>query len=180
MLPIYWALLQDSRDEPIFEEFYNKYNKTVYYIAKEKLGTHDQAEDCVQETFFRFAKNFHNIKVFLKDYRIEGLVKVIARNTAIDIYRKNRRYYANVANADLSDFYSISDNVFDECDQMVLKDAIESLPEEIKITFYLKYVYGYSGKEIAQLLCVTESLVRKRCMIGRQLAQKYIERGKNE
>ncbi len=180
MLSICLTLLQNSEDEPIFEEFYNKYNKLVYYIARSHLNNHQLAEETVQETFIRFAKIFHNIKPSYYDDNIEGLVKTIARNVSIDFYRKRERIQKNVVDADLTDFYSLSDDDFEICNQVILKQAIDDLPEEIKSVFYLKYVYGYSGAEIAELLSISESLVRKRCMIGRQMVKKIIESDSND
>ncbi len=164
----------------MFEDFYNKYNGLVYYIAKEKLKDHQLAEDCVQEVFVNFAKNFHNIKKNFNDNRTGSLVKIVSTNMAIDIYRKNKKHLINVVDADLSEFYSLSDDDFDMCDQVALKEAVNSLPEEIKSVFYLKYVCNYSGIEISQMLGISESLVRKRCMLGRQMAKNYIESENNE
>ncbi len=173
-------MLRDSEDENLFEKFYNDYNKLVYTVARDNLKTHELAEDCVQEVFLNFAKNFHNIKPKINDNRIEGFIRVVTKNTAVDIYRKNKRHIVNVADADISDFISISDVEFDVCESMILKQAIDSLPEDIKKIFYLKYVYNYSGAEIAQMLNISEALVRKRCMTGRYFAKRFIERGNNE
>ncbi len=179
MLSLCMAMLVNQDDVPLFEEFYNNYHKLVYYIAKDCLGDHLLAEDCVQEVFLNFAKNFHNIKDKINDNSIGYFVKIVSRNTAIDIYRKNKRHYRNVVDADVSDFFSLAEDEFDMCDQIMLKEAIDSLPDEIKIVFYLKYVCNYNGLEIAEMINISESLVRKRCMIGRQMAKKYIERGQN-
>ncbi len=174
MLSLCLALLQNPEDEPLFEEFYNKYHKLVFHIAKEKLQDNQLAEDCVQEVFFNFARNFHNIKGSLNDNKIGSLINIVSRNMAIDVYRKNKRHYLHTIDVDISDFRTISDDDFDVCDQLILKQAINTLPEEIKTVFYLKYVCNYRGTEIAQMMNISEPLVRKRCMIGRQMAKKYI------
>ena len=49
MLSICFALLQNPEDKLRFEEFYNKFYNTVYFIAKEHLRTHEAAQDCAQE-----------------------------------------------------------------------------------------------------------------------------------
>ncbi len=179
MLSLCLTMLQDPEDEPLFEEFYNKYNKLVYYVARENLSTHELAEDCVQEVFLNFAKNFRNIKGSLNDIRIESFIRIVTKNMSVDVYRKNRRHTEKIADADISEFYNISDEEFDFCENITLKQAIDRLPEEIKTVLYLKYVCDYSGTEIAQMLGITETLVRKRCMQGRQLAKKFIEGDKN-
>ncbi len=180
MLPICLALLQDADDEPLFEQFYHEYNKIVYTIAVSNLNNHHLAEECVQEVFMNFAKIFHTIKKSSDEKRVEALLKISAKNMSVDVFRKNKRHIINVVDADLNDFYNISEKEFDVCEHIILKQAIDSLPEEIKDIFFLKYLYNYSGAEIAQMLGITESLVRKRCMLGRQLAKKYIESENNE
>ncbi len=175
MLSMYFALLENPEDEPLFEAFYNEYKKLVYYIAFDRLGERQLSEDCVQEVFIKLAKNFHNIKDKVNDNRIEGLVRVVAKNMAIDIYRRNKSYKEHVVDADLSKFISLSEDEFDICDEIALKQAINNLPEEIKTVFYLKYVCDYSGAEISKFLDISEPLVRKRCMIGKRLVREYIE-----
>ncbi len=178
MLTMYFALLQNPEDEPLFEEFYNKYNKLVYYIAKDYLNDHQLAEDCVQEVFFNFAKNFHNIKEKVNDNRVDGLIRVVAKNMAIDFYRKNKKHLKNLVDADITDFFSLNVNEFDIYDEIAMKQAINSLPDEIKTIFYLKYVCNYSGAEISKYLDISEPLVRKRCMIGRKMIIKFLESDK--
>ncbi len=174
---IFYAMLQDSADESLFEAFYRKYNRLVFCIALEVMGKHDLAEECVQEVFINLARHFHEIKPNLSnEEKVENLIRVTTRNAAIDIHRGNKRHEDNVEDEDLSELYDVGEEGFDVCEQMILKEAIDSLPEEIKSIFYLKYVGGYSGSEIAKILDISEPLVRKRCMKGRQLAKKYLEK----
>ena len=58
MLSLCLAMLQNPEDKPRFEEFYNKFYDTIYYIAKEHLRTKESAEDCAQEVMMHFAKDF--------------------------------------------------------------------------------------------------------------------------
>ncbi len=180
MLTLYFSLLENPEDEPLFEAFYNKYKNLVYYIARDRLRERQLSEDCVQEVFIKFAKFFHNIKDETDENKIESLIRVVSKNMAIDLYRKNKSYNQRVLDADLSKFYSLSDDDFDICDEIELKQAINSLPEELKIVFYLKYVWNYSGAEISKYLNISEPLVRKRCMIGKRLVREYLENGINE
>ena len=84
-------MLQNPEDKPRFEEFYNKFYDTIYYVAKKHLKTKESAEDCAQEVLMRFAKNFHNIKQDFDDKRFKNYVMVITKCVAIDMYRKNQK-----------------------------------------------------------------------------------------
>jgi|GEM_PF-7076606 len=175
MLSICLAMLQNPEDEPRFEEFFNKFYDTIFYVAKRHLKTVEAAEDCAQETMEYFAKEFHNIKQDFDDAKFKKFVKIVAKGRAIDMYRKEKKHLDHVVDADLSDFYNLSEEMFDVCDVMLLKEALDAMPEVLKPVFYLKYVYEYSGEEIAEKLNISKVLVRKRCMLGMQFVRNYIK-----
>lgn len=175
MLLFYLALLENPEDEPSFNEFYNKFRKTVYHIAYRHLKNEQEAEDCEQEVFTTLAKHFHNISRNFDDKSVWSFVKIVTKNMAIDMYRKNKREAECVVDTDITEFFSLAEDDFDVFDEIQLKDAINNLPDEYQGIFYLKYVCNYSGEEISKLLNISQPLVRKRCMIGMQLARKYLE-----
>lgn len=175
MLLFYLALLENPEDKASFEEFYEKFKNTVYYIAYDHLKNKQEAEDCEQEVFTILAKNFHNISHDFDDKSVWNFVKIVTKNMAIDMYRKNKREAECVVDADITEFFSLAEDDFDVFDEIQLKDAINNLPEKYRAIFYLKYVCDYSGEEISKILNISQPLVRKRCMIGMQLARKYLE-----
>lgn len=175
MLLLYLALLENPEDEASFKEFYEKFRKTVYYIAYEHLKNEQEAEDCEQEIFTALAKNFHNISHNFDDNSVWNFVRVVSKNIAIDMYRKNKREAEYVVETDINEFYSLAEMDFDVFDEIQLKDAINNLPDKYRGVFYLKYVCDYSGEEISKMLNISYSLVRKRCMLGMQLVKKYLK-----
>lgn len=175
MLFFYLALLENPEDEASFEEFYEKFKKTVYYIAYKHLKNEQDAEDCEQEVFTVLAKNFHNISHNFDDNSVWSFVKIVTKNIAIDMYRKDKRDADYVVETDINEFYSLAEKDFEVFDEIQLKDAINNLPEKYRAIFYLKYVCDYSGEEISRMLNISHPLVRKRCMLGMQLVRKYLK-----
>lgn len=175
MLLICLALLENPEDKLRFEEFYNKYYSTIYYIAKDHLKTKEAAEDCAQNILIHFAKNFHNIKQDINDIKFKHYVIVVSKGLAVDMYRRERKHLDNVVDADISEFYNIGEEEFEVCDIVVLKDAIDAMPEANRQVFYLKYVLDYSGAEISKMLNISETMVRKRCMLGMRFVRNYIK-----
>ena len=94
---------------------------------------------------------------------------------AIDMYRKEKRRQSNVLDVDISDCYSIGEEEFDVCDTMLLKEAIDALPELNKQVFYLKHIYQMSAIEISKRLNMTEPMVRKRSMQSMQFVRNYVK-----
>ena len=179
MLFMYFAVLQNPEDEPLFEEFYNKFYNTIYYISKEHLHTKENAEDCAHEVLLFFAKEFHKIPHDFGDKKLWNYVRVVTKCMAIDMYRKEKKHIKNVVDTDVSVFYDLSVEDFDVFEEFQLKEAINNMPEEYRYVFYLKYVYNMTGKEIAKMLNISEPLARKRCMLGKEFVKNYIN-GEND
>ncbi len=175
MLSICLALLQNPEDVPRFEEFYNKFYNTIYYIAKQHLKTKESAEDCAQEVLMHFAKDFHNIKQDFNDNKFKNYVKVISKCMAIDMYRKEKKHIVNLVDADISELFTLGEEEFEVCDTMLLREALNAMPEKNRQVFYLKYICEYSGAEIAEKLNTSQTMVRKRCMQGMNFIREYIK-----
>lgn len=174
MLYMYFAVLENPDDEPLFEVFYNKFYNTIFCIAKDHLHTKEAAEDCAHEVLLYFAKEFHNITHDFNDIKLCNFIRVVSKCMAIDAYRKEKKHIVNVADADLSEFYNIASNDFDVFDEIQLKEAFNKMPESYRYVCYLKYVYNMSGAEISKMLNISEPVVRKRCMLGKQFVRNYI------
>ena len=175
MLSICIAMLQNPDDISRFEEFYNKFYNTIYYIAKDHLKTKESAEDCAQEIMMYFAKNFHNITQDFNDNKFKNYVKIVSKCMAIDMYRKEKKHILNVIDADLSELFSLGEEEFEVCDVILLKEAFNAMPEKNRQVFYLKYICGYSGEEISKALNMSEAMVRKRCMLGMNFIREYVK-----
>ena len=180
MLFMYFAVLQNPEDEPLFEEFYNKFYDTMFYIAKGHLHTKESAEDCAQEVMFNFAKNFHNITHDFNDKKLCNFIRLVAKAKAVDMYRKEKRHFENVVELDVEDFYNVSAKEFDIVEEITLKEAFDKIPEEYRFICYLKYYYNMTGEEISKYLNISQPLVRKRCMLGMQFVRNYVNGENNE
>ncbi len=174
MLSICFALLQNPEDKLRFEEFYNKFYNTVYFIAKEHLRTHEAAEDCAQEIMIKFAKDFHNIKQDFNDKSFVGYVRVVAKGISVDMYRKEKKHLKNTVEEDVSEFHNLSADELDYCDIMLMKEAVNAMPESYRYVFYLKYFYEYSGAEISAKTGISELSVRQKCYQGMKFLRNYI------
>ena len=174
MISICLMMLQNPEDKPRFEEFYDKFYDTIFYVAKQHLKTKEAAEDCSQEILIHFAKNFHKITQDLDDKKFRNYVIVVSKCMAIDMYRKEKKH-RNVVDTDISDTYSIGEEEFDVCDTMLLKEAIDALPDLNKEVFYLKHIFQLSAIEISERLNMTEPMVRKRSMQSMQFVKKYVK-----
>ncbi|GHV34472.1 hypothetical protein FACS18949_10590 [Clostridia bacterium] len=57
MLAFYLTMIPEE-DREDFTDLYNRYEKRMLYIARQRTGDEHLAEDVVQETFLIIAKDF--------------------------------------------------------------------------------------------------------------------------
>jgi len=135
-----------------------------------------EIEDIVQETYVRLCQ------IDKKDNITQprSFLLKTARNLAIDhIKRAEMRLVDGVDNVDEIDIFSCDDDsVFEQVanseEFSQYCEAIRLLPVQCRKVFVLKKVYGYSQKEIAQQLDISESTVEKHVAMGIKRCMYYM------
>lgn len=84
-------------DKNNFSEIYKKYVMTAYSAAMQVVHNEADADDIAQETM---VKLYLNIDALDED-RVEGWVRVAAKNLGIDYQRKAQRFDWNELDEDL-------------------------------------------------------------------------------
>jgi RNA polymerase sigma-70 factor (ECF subfamily) len=109
------------------------------------------AQDILQDGFI---KVFENISSFRFEGSIEGWIRKIIVNTALEYLRKAKEENA----VDLSDASLIIDEPSgSDSDYMLLLSLISNLPTQYRTVFNLYAIEGYSHSEISKVLEISES-----------------------
>lgn len=165
-------LLDTQTEKEKFIELYNKYKNLLYWIALKKTNCIEDAEECVQETFFYVAKHFEKIND-VNSKQTKLYLSTIVAGFAIDIYNhSNKIEFLETDNenetADLKHFES-----FQTIELLSVLDKV--LDDESRVFFYLKYLYNYKSKEIAEVYKVKDSYVRKKLEYARRKLRKELD-----
>lgn len=163
---IYLAMLDSEEDKNIFIELHDAYSQTMYRRAYGILKDSSLAEDVVQESFIRIIKNFD--KVIKKECpQTRKYFVTIVRSVAIDVYRKRKKQQT----LSFDGFEETIIDEFENVEDILIGKEIErylfKLPQSYYIILSLKYDDGYTYKEIADILGITEENARKRLMRAR-------------
>jgi RNA polymerase sigma-70 factor (ECF subfamily) len=156
----------------LFEKFAPKMLGVCLRYAKERA----QAEDVLQDAF---------IKVFTKieDYKggsLEGWIRRIMVNTSLDQIRKNHKFQDNVDIEQVD--YKIDDNSF-IVEGLIADDLmllINTMPDGYRTVFNMFAIEGYSHKEIAEELGVTENTSKSQYSRARAFLKTKLEKEKFE
>lgn len=88
MLNMFLTLLDTQEDKEKFTYLYDTYKNLMYWIAIKKTNCIEDAEECVQDTFFYAAKHFDRIGE-VDSKRTKCYLSTIVSGFAIDIYNKS-------------------------------------------------------------------------------------------
>lgn len=171
MIAVFLSLLDTQTEKEKFKELYNVYKDLLYWIAFKRTNNAEDAEECVQETFFYVAKNFEKVGE-VDSKRTKGYLSAIVTGFAIDVYNKSKE----IINLSVYDENVEDIACFENYDKSELSSVFdELLDEESKIFFYLKYVYSYKSSEIAEIYNVNDTYVRKKLQYAKEKLRKYFE-----
>lgn len=164
MIGIFLNLLDTQSEKEKFIELYDTYKDLLYWIALNRTKNIEDAEECVQETFFYVAKHFEKIGE-VKAKRTKCYLSTIVTGFAINIYQDSKKI--DIVLTDDDDLKDIE--YFENFEKVELLAAFEKLlDEESKIFLYLKYIYEYKSSEIAEIYNVKDSYVRKKLQYARE------------
>lgn len=145
-----------------FEYVYEKYKRLLLAKAYDILRDSNLAEDAVSEAFMRAFKHFDKIGAPDSGQTAAYLV-TIARNVAINMYnREKRAKIVDIANHEAIDNINIEKMVVERDELNNAWQLIDSLQEDYRAVFLLKYAHDLQHKVIAQLLDISENNVTVR------------------
>lgn len=157
----------------VLEEIYRLYEQDMYKRAYSILHQVQQAEDAVQDAFIKLMKYLPRIQDAGCE-KTRGLVMRILRTTAIDQYRKNHRDREMCTEEDaLMQEKVVSIDVGQQAvDRELLGRILYELQPMYLEVVKLRCYFGFSSRETAQILDVSEDVVSKRLERARKLIEK--------
>ncbi|MDT8402534.1 MAG: RNA polymerase sigma factor [Bacteroidales bacterium] len=134
------------------EILYRKYARKMYGICMSYAGNRDMAQDILQDSFI---KVFKGIKDFTREGSLEGWIRKIVSNTAIDHLRKQTREQAYISDKEEINEEIKEPDAIDKMKVQDLMDLVAKLPEGARLIFNLYALEGYSHKEIAEKMNIS-------------------------
>jgi RNA polymerase sigma-70 factor (ECF subfamily) len=141
------------------------------------------AEDLLQETYLRAYRGFGG---FRPGTNLRAWLYRILTNTYINSYRKRQREPLVVPDDSVDEWYlydrlaregagaSAETEVLDALPDEEVQAALESLPEQFRMSVLLADVEGFSYKEIADILGVPLGTVMSRLHRGRRALERRL------
>lgn len=149
---------------------FDLYSGRMYGISLRYVKNPMQAEDIVVMTF---AKVFERIHQFREEGSFEGWIRRITVNEALAHLRKSRTMVVetDLEQADREPDY---DRLGDHLEAEDLMNMIGKLPPGYRVVFNMYAIDGYSHKEIAEQLGISENTSKSQLSRARTHLQKLL------
>ncbi len=143
-----------KQDRKAQEALYHHFSSKMFAVCLRYAKDHLEAEDMLQMGF---------VKVYTKHHlydgagSLEGWIRRVIVNTAIEVYRKRKIMYVDLEEEGIGASKMVSTFQADQTAYKDLLQLVNQLPINYKTIFNLYAIEGFSHKEIADSLSITET-----------------------
>lgn len=171
-------------DQAAWEQIVRQHWRKVFNVAYKFVGSHEQAEDLTQEIFLKI---FRSLDTFDRRANFQTWLISVSRNLCIDHYRSVRKerqtISRDVAAEDLSPAAATASPLatLENRDLAAsLRQALQALPQSLRVAVLLRDLQELSYLEIAERLGLPEGTVKSRINRGRRELARQILRLRDE
>lgn len=154
------------------KKLYDRYVRVMMAVCLRYVGDEDSAQDVLQEAF---VKVFTSLASFTDSGTLEGWIRRIVVNTALETLRKGDVMRDTTGIEEAEKIMSADVGVIERLSAEDLMGIISALPVGFRTVFNMYAIEGYSHKEIADILGISEGTSRSQYNRARNLIQKKIQ-----
>jgi RNA polymerase sigma-70 factor (ECF subfamily) len=160
------------------KELYDRFAAKMYGVCLRYASNAEEAEDILQEGFIKI---FNKIQSYRGDGSFEGWIRRIIVNTAIEHFRK-KVYLQPISETEENTVEGKYLSVLDSLAEKDIIQLVQQLSPGYRTVFNMYVVEGYTHKQIADILEISEgtskSQLSRAKLILQDLVKKFIERRK--
>lgn len=161
-----------NRDRKYQELLYRKFARKMYGICLCYAKDRSMAQDILQDGF---VKVFRNINSFRNEGSLEGWIRRIITNTALDHLRKKSKLHDFIDDNRGVEEEKLDNSILENINADGIFNLIKQLPDGAKVVFNLYAIEGYTHKEIAEKLDITEGTSKSQFKRARNLLKSLLK-----
>lgn len=151
--------------------FYERFARKMMGVCIRYTHSTEEAEDVLQDAFIKI---FNHLNEYQNKGSLEGWVRRIMVNTALDSYRKNKKRQSDLDVDQVGFLLEHKSYIVEGIQADDLLKIVQALPEGYRVVFNLFAIEGFSHKEIADRLGVTESTSKSQYSRAKKLLRQIL------
>ena len=161
-----------EKDALAQKKLFEFYSRRMMGVCLRYAQDGEEAQDVLQ---MGFIKVFEKLHMYNFKGSLEGWIRKIIVNTALDTIRKNKKFMNDIE-MDKVDYQlqNHSENAIDTMSANDLLKIIQEMPTGFRTVFNMFAIEGYSHKEIAEQLNISVNTSKSQYSRARAYLQKII------
>ncbi|MDD3108802.1 MAG: sigma-70 family RNA polymerase sigma factor [Alistipes sp.] len=160
------------KKDPLAQQaLYEHYASKMLGVCIRYVGQRDVAEDLLHDGFITI---FAKIETFRSEGSLEGWIRRVIVNTVLAYLRKHPAGSTTEVEPLLQNSPSDEMSALDRISERELLHLISALPEGYRTVLNLFAVEGYSHREIANMLHISEGTSRSQYLRAKRLLNRFI------
>jgi RNA polymerase sigma-70 factor (ECF subfamily) len=176
-------IAEEARDRVRFEDQALELSDQVYRVARRLVGSRDEAEELVQDTY---ARAFRSWQQFQPGTNLRAWLLRILTNLNIDRGRRIQRtpdlqpleegdyYLYNRLESTMSDENPDEERVLERLSQNAVVESLAEVPHDFRDVLVLVDIGEFSYAEAAQILDIPVGTVMSRLHRGRRILKQQL------
>lgn len=152
---------------------YDRFSRKMMGVCTRYAGSYEEAQDILQDGF---VKVFEKLGTYSGNGSFEGWIRRIFVNTALDAYRKAKQERVTQDIDDVGFAISSGQDIVSDISAEDLLKILQKIPAGYRMVFNLYVIEGYSHKEIADQLNITESTSKSQFSRARTYLMSVLEK----
>jgi RNA polymerase sigma-70 factor (ECF subfamily) len=153
---------------------YEQYKVPLFRLCLRYASSREEAEDMLQEGFL---KVFADLGQYRGEGALGGWMRRVVLNVALQHLRRQKQWPATT---DLEELPEIADGsaeqMFSQLRAKALLGLIQQLPPGYRTVFNLYVIEGYTHREIAEMLSISENTSKSQLSKAKALLRRVLEK----
>ena len=159
-------------DRKMQYELYHRFGPKMFGVCLRYAGNTDEAEDVLQEGFIKI---FKKIGSFRSEGSFEGWIRRIFVNTAIEHFRR-KTYLQPVSEKEEVTLEGHYLSVLDDLAEKDIIRLVQQLSPGYRTVFNMYVVEGYTHKQIADILGISEGTSKSQLSRAKTILQGLVNK----
>lgn len=153
------------------KRLFDEFSPRLMGVCLRYASGRDEANDMLQDGFIKI---FQKLETYNGKGSFAGWLHRTVVNTCLDQIRKNTKFLSHVE-IEKAEYQAFSDETtLSQLHTQELLNLIQQLPNGYKVVFNMFGIEGYSHKEIAEMLGISESTSKSQYRKARLTLQKAV------
>lgn len=159
-----------SGDRKAQKKLYDTFSRTMFGVCLRYSNNYDEAKDIMQDGFI---KVYTKLGQFSFQGSLEGWMKRVFVNTALEYYRanKNHLYHSDV---EVAHDVPYQEQTLDRISHKEILAVMNKMATGYRMVLNLYIIEGYSHAEIAEMMDISEGTSKSQLSRARVLLQKEL------